>query len=59
MCERKRTFYLLIKTVQQPLLVVLRDDLERGRWEKIAQAILDFVWERNADVDVSTWRRGK
>lgn len=49
----ERTFYLLVETVEKTLLVVLSDDLERGGWEKVAHAILNFIWERDADVDVS------
>jgi hypothetical protein len=50
---------LLIEAVEQTLLVVLRDDLERGGREKITHAILDFIRERDADVDVTTRRGGK
>ena len=42
---------MLIEAVDQ---VVLRDDLERGGREKITHAILDFIWERYTDVDVTT-----
>jgi hypothetical protein len=42
---------LLIETVKKTLLVVLRDELERSRWEKVAHAVLDVVWEWHADVD--------
>lgn len=44
---------MLVETVEKTLLVVLSDDLERGGWEKVAHAILNFIWERDADVDVS------
>ena len=45
------TFYLLVETVEQALLIVLRNNLEPLRRKKVAQAILDFIWERDSDVD--------
>ena len=45
---------MLIETVEQTLLVVLRDDFERAWREKVAHAILDFIREGDADVDGST-----
>lgn len=51
---KKRTFYLLVETVEQTLLVVLRDDLERLGREKVAQPILDFIRQRNSNVDRPT-----
>jgi hypothetical protein len=45
------TFYLLIETVEQALLIVLRNNLEPRRRKKVAQAILDFIRERDSDVD--------
>ena len=45
------TFHLLVETVKQALLIVLRNNLERRRREKVAHAILDFIWERDSDVD--------
>ena len=44
-------FHLLVETVKQALLIVLRNNLERRRREKVAHAILDFIWERDSDVD--------
>ena len=55
----ERTFHLLIEMVEQTLLLVLRDDFERGRREKVAHAILDFIWEQDVDsgwFDVMTRR---
>ena len=45
------TFHLLVETVKQALLIVLRNNLECRRREKVAHAILDFIWERDSDVD--------
>lgn len=45
---------MLIETVEQSLLVVLRDELERGRREEVAHTIFDVVRERHADVDPPT-----
>jgi hypothetical protein len=47
------TVYLLVETVEhwQALLIVLRNNLEPRRRKKVAQAILDFIWERDSDVD--------
>ena len=45
------TFHLLVETVKQALLIILRNDLECRRREKVAHAILDFIWERDSDVD--------
>jgi hypothetical protein len=42
---------LLVETVEQTLLVVLRDELERGRWEKVAHACLDLIREWHANMD--------
>lgn len=41
---------MTIETVKQTLVVALRDDLERGGREKVANAILDLIWERDADM---------
>ena len=51
------TFYLLIETVEQTLLIVLRNNLEPCRRKKVAHAILDFIRERNSDVDRPARRR--
>jgi hypothetical protein len=45
------TFYLLVETVKQTLLIVLRNNLQRRRREKVAHAILEFIWERDTDMD--------
>jgi hypothetical protein len=42
---------LLVETVEQTLLIVLRNNLERRGREKVAHAILDFIREWDSDVD--------